>query len=229
MAINIKKLESKGYKIKTICFSWLVVCLAVERFLVVKYPLKAKQLSSKKKALGVAISCVIAGMLVNSYRFWMVDYNSASCKFQYNYISFYKLSGLFVSLSNIIIPIAVIWIFYMMLVWLVRRRRGTASSSSSGNKKEKLTITVLYICLAYLVFSTPHAVYLITARLRNWVLKPTASSLVFNAITTTLMRLNFATNFFIYVASNEQFRNRTKELFRIGNRVEPVTENTTQS
>ena len=43
------------------------------------------------------------------------------------------------------------------------------------------------------------------------------------------MRLNFATNFFIYVASNEQFRNRTKELFRIGHRVEPVTENTTQS
>ena len=59
--------------------SWFIVCIACERLLVVKWPLKAKAFTSKTKAVVTLLVTTLIVFLMNSYLIFMVDYTTTTC------------------------------------------------------------------------------------------------------------------------------------------------------
>ena len=197
-----------GYLLNVAQFgsSWTMVCIALERFLVVKFPLKAKQLTSKRKASIAVTSVAISSTVVNSYYFWMVDPTSTTCSWRPSFIWFGKYGqAVFLIVFYNVIPLAITCFSYVSLVVLIYAKKDIASGSNNP-AKERLTITALYICLGFVVLTSPSLIYISMSRAKGWLFRPTDSSRIFDTSAIVLLNINYSTNFFINLVSNSKFR-----------------------
>ena len=198
--------------------SWFIVCIACERLLVVKFPLKAKSLTSRTKAIITLLSVTIVMFLLNSYMIFMIDYSTTSCQFLPVFKAFSKtVPGMLFAVGMNLLPLCITCMCYITLVLVVVRKRKVAPQSGGMMVKEKVTTTSLYICLAFMFLTSPVAVYIILLGLNGWILNPTNITLIFDTLTQFLRQFNYSVNFFINVATNSQFRRVVSKLFKRGN------------
>ena len=173
--------------------------------------MKAKQLSSKKKALFAVISQTVISVIINSFNIWMIDYTIIKCRFRSEFIWFSKVGkGLLLLVGYNILPLFIICVCYLGLLVLVLTKKKMTSDGSSS--RERLTASVLYICLSFLVLTSPFCVYVLMTRLNNWTFKPTRASRIFESVAAFVRQFNYGSNFFIYLATNIQFRQIVKDI-----------------
>ena len=197
--------------------SWFIVCIACERLLVVKFPLKARSFTNKTKAVVTLLAVTVVMFLMNSYLIFMVDYSTTTCRFLLVFKDFNKTAqGMLFAVGLNLLPLCITCLSYISLVSLVIRKRKVAPQPQSGGimLKEKLTATSLYICLAFMVLTSPVAVYIMLLRLNGWTWNPTNITLIFDTLTQFLRQFNYSVNFFINMATNSQFRHVVSKLFK---------------
>ena len=193
--------------------SWFIVCIAFERLLVVKFPFKAKRFTSKTKAVITLTIITIMLILVNSHWIFMIDYTTTTCQYLPVFKDFRKTATLIYAVGMNILPLSVTCVCYFLLVVMVIRKRQVAPHSG-GVVKEKLTITALYICLAFMVLTSPFAIYIMLSGKKGWLWNPTEASMIFETLALFLQKFNYSVNFFIYVATSSQFRSKVSKLLK---------------
>ena len=195
--------------------SWFVVCVAVERFLVVKYPLKAKKISTKRNAVLAVIGVSSVSALQNSPAIWMVDYGKPRCGLLKQFAWYDTLAVrpyIFLSTYNVV-PLMIICTCYIMVVWILKKKQQQVLPHS-GATVQKLTTTAIMICLFFMILTMPTTVSHIIRHTPNY--KPTTENLMFHEVAQIFRQLNYGTNFFIYFCCNTQFKRATKKIFRFG-------------
>ena len=202
--------------------SWFVVCIAVERFLVVKYPMKAKKISTKKKAVLAVVGISSVSALLNSPSFWMEDYSKPKCVvhhlFEWYYIHSVR-SYIFLSTYNVI-PLLIISCCYIMVVWILKKKQQQVLPHS-GATVQKLTTAAIMICLFFTILTMPITISLSMKLSKDY--RKTMENTMFHDFSQFLRMLNYGTNFFIYMWCNVQFKLAAKRLFGCGADVNSIS------
>ena len=185
--------------------SWFIVCIALDRLLVVRFPLKAKMFSSKAKAVVTLTFVTAIVFLMNTHFLYMVDYSTTNCQFLPIFQPHRPIAGMIFAVGMNILPLCLTCICYIIVVLLVMRKRTVAPSSNSNAMKERVTKTSLYICLAFMILTTPVAVFVMLNRRNGWNQNPTNFTLVFDTLSNFLRQLNYSVNFFINVDFCKQY------------------------
>ena len=196
--------------------SWFIVCVALDRLLVVRFPLKAKTFSSKTKAVITLTSVTVVMFLMNTYYIYMIDYNTTNCEFLPVFKPYRSLPGMIFAVGMNLLPLCLTCFCYIILVVLVMRKKTVAPSSNSISMKERVTMTSLYICLAFMILTSPVAFFVLLQRTNGWIQKPTNLTLIFDTIANFLRQFNYSVNFFINFGTNSQFRESVYTLFKKG-------------
>ena len=100
----------------------------------------------------------------------------------------------------------------------MRKQRLQIQTASGGNRR-KLNVVALWICLGFIILTSPFALFVILNTFYNWSLHPNKYALIFNSVASFLWLLNYTNNFLIYMVSIEKFRSITKKLFGINTTV----------
>ena len=215
--------------------AWLLVAVALERFISVWFPFRAKTICTHRNAaLGV---CAIAVALVGIHLhfFWtqgerivhIANSNRTrryACNQREKFDDFLNQiwSGLEASIFTYI-PFTIMLLCNILIIFrlararLQRRRLGATSHGSHDSiRMTTMTGMLLSATFTFLILNTPVSLYLSgqstfwkEERRRNHNFE------IFWVITQQLMYLNNAINFFLYFISSPRFRQELKKLFDV--------------
>ncbi len=219
------KLYRFGVYFLTHLSAWTLVLMTTERVLSVIYPIKARQLCSKKRiSIAWAIICAIL-IIADCHAFFTVDLQDSlrvtsdarvvlteTCHYLLEYSSFWKYVWPWIDLVlACLMPGFTILAINIIIAVRMRRakkvRRVRMSVHERGAKTRSITVMVLSISLLFLLCNTPIAIFLIgynywsqdTAEQEN---RLQAVQLAVNLITYS----NNAFNFLLYCVSGAKFR-----------------------
>ena len=213
--------------------AWVLVAVALERFISVWFPFRAKTICTHRNAaLGV---CAIAVALVgiNLHFFWtqgerivrIANSNRTrkyACYHRENFDVFldqiwpWLEASIFTYIPfTIMLSCNTLIIFRLARARLQRRRQGATSHGSQDSiQMTTMTGMLLAATFTFLILNTPVSLYLSgqstfwkEERKRNHNFK------IFWVITQQLMYLNNAINFLLYFISSPRFRQELKKLF----------------
>ena len=238
--VDIRELTLTGCKVHVFLVffikhfsAWLLVAVALERFISVWFPFGAKTICTHRNAaLGV---CAIAVALVgiNLHFFWtfakrivpITNSNKTrryACNHRQKFDDFFNeiWPGLEASIFTYI-PFTIMLVCNTLIIFrlararLQRKRHGATSHGSHHSiRMTTMTGMLLAATFTFLILNTPVSLYLSgqstfwkEERRRNQNFK------IFWVITQQLMYLNNAINFLLYFISSRQFRQELKTLF----------------
>lgn len=208
------------YRVGKISASWFIVLVAVERFLAVVFPLKAKVLLHKK-IIYIAIACVYVGVFsfAGTWTFSTTIVNS-TCLPDYTITpSAHGLHRCFVvaaACAYCIVPISVLLtltppiVIKLLRNHRLREKMNHSAISRSARETSRISMMPIGICLSYVIWVTPITFVLV---ITLWNNQPIFDSTdvrmyVFQTIALIFEQLNHSSNFIIYVMSSVQFRRR---------------------
>ena len=213
------KLYFVMYRVGKMSASWFIVLVAVERFLAVMFPLKAK-LVLQKKTIAASIAVVYIFM-VSFSSIWTFSTRIVNgiCRPDSVTIDNRKLHKSFVIIGAGLYSLIPILLLLTMtppiIVKLLRRhqqRRQMLHSAISQSAREtsRITIMLIGIVIAYIIWVTPITVVLIMTFWNNQPIFGASNygMVVFQTVALTFEQLNHSSNFFIYVMCSRQFRKR---------------------
>ena len=200
--------------------SWLVIAITVERTAATVYPHRFKQVHSVRsgiKIIGIllAVMTLVAVHILYGIEFDYVE-QRPYCVYIDGAYQYFKRRFIVVidSVVFIISPIFIITIGNIVTVVKVRqsgKQIAPVTSHVQADKKASrhLVIITLLISVSFLIFTMPACVYFLICRSVFNDSNDAERQIGFAAV-TTLLRLNYSTNFFLYVLSGHRFR----KLFR---------------
>jgi hypothetical protein len=215
-----------------VCYTyaaWLVTALAVERFIVIWFPLKAKLICTYKKALCVV---VVLGALcflfyINNLWGWELNDNG-QCDVTTEMAYFLNMISPWLSAAAYsYVPIAIlIFCSTGIILQLCRassQRRsmtceGEAASARSVKIDEevfRVTISVITVVVAFLVLSVPLTSFYIIVFATNEFINPAPITALVEGIVLLFGLSNHSVNFFLYIMTSASFRGHLKALFGI--------------
>ena len=217
--------SSVGYMINVLSWtsSWFMVGLASERLILVAFPIKGKQWTSKKKAICWVLSQVIVSLIVFC-DLWLIDFSKDDCSYKKSF-TWYSRGGrqMFFIISYNAFPLILICVCYTSLVILVKlKRRKMKQQNANVNKADdRLTAMALLVCLAFLLLFIPSMIYVaLTVRL-GWYKNRTPLINLVDASVMLLKQFNFSINFFLCLLSNNRFRSEMRKMLPFRNSVQP--------
>ena len=228
---------------QTICFTWgvfynffptlsawLIVCIAIERVIVVIFPTKAKRFPSPKKAkITVGFIATAIGLL-STINLWMMDLSISKCIYLDQYTHFHKYGkGTMDLIVNRLLPFTLIAVSYSVVVRAVigSRRKTTGVTSDTNNQPtvNRLTNTALIICLAFLLLTLPGDIISVLKRVYGWKMSAPPEVRVMESLGKFLTVLNYSINFFLNLGTNTQFRLASIGIFTRSTVVFPSSSN----
>ncbi|CAF0976854.1 unnamed protein product [Adineta steineri] len=214
----------------TCCSSWLMVCIAFERFCAVWLPHNNKIIFTHRRTLILVLSIVFISTILSTWFIFAVKMtqfplmpleNSMDSIFfllaNYTEIPFSKCSvydeNLYDSMgmASIIINYILPFIFVLLLNSTVIYRlcqRGMVELTSS------ITVMLTLVCLVHLFCTLPFQCWWIYYEIPDqtgnclWLKK----KLTWRTITFTIRNINYMANFFLYSCSSKFFRDELKGL-----------------
>jgi hypothetical protein len=202
--------------------AWLVMSLAIERFIVVWFPLKAKSICTKKAALvGVIFMPIfISFTYLHSLFAWHID-EDQTCNLVPRFVWFMSsvhpwLTAVLYSYFPVIVLIVCTAGITVQLVKMKRQQQEIANKkdgdSSERAKEYKVAITVVSVCVTFFFLTVPLTLYYVLAfNLGQFVYQGPEMALIETFILIIGLS-NHAINFFLYVITSEKFR---RELVRL--------------
>ncbi len=196
--------------------AWVLVAVAVERYISIYFPYKTKTLCTVRNAKLVCCGLLVCLFLICSPNllpqsrevtkwgpfYWCVPVKNSSL---YYFIT--KIWPILDVVMYGIFPSALMIILNMAIVFKIRKNKRISNISSSYSKKSRqLTITLLVVSTAYMVLSLPHGFFVVYIEqdYQNKLHMYTTSKLftVFNLCNF----LNHSINFVLYCLSGDKFR-----------------------
>ena len=215
--------------------SWLIVIMAIERFVAVCFPFKT--IFIRKQFCAVISICTLVTVLSLSQTFRLVmvehiviDFNrgmrvcGAADEFLHIYsnlnIYFYSMSLTFA------LPLCIVLICNsLVLIQMYRVRRETTTDKQSRyhiavKRKYRTTCMLLIVSFTYIVTLLPLLAFTIIVDVAVKSGSRSSQETVaiiwpFVEVCVTISLVNYACNFFIYVLSGKKFRFELRKLFTV--------------
>jgi hypothetical protein len=207
----------------TCCSSWLMVCIAFERFCAVWLPHNNKKMFTHRKTFILVLTIVFSSTMFSTWFIFAVKINQISISSSENLSLFsnnqttikctvyddrlYDTMGMLSVIINYILP----FIFVLLLNSTVIYRlcqRGIVELTSS------ITVMLTLVCIVHLCCTLPFQCWWIYYEIPDqtgdclWLKK----KLTWRTITFTIRNLNYMANFFLYSCSSKFFRDELKGL-----------------
>jgi hypothetical protein len=207
----------------TMVSSWLIVIIAINRLVVVVYPLHARVLiSSVKTAVGILAITVLGALVTTPFYLVRVAHRCLSpdgtdmleararydpASAQWQWLLKYAIYNWPV-LSHFI-PFVVLVVCNVVIIFTLRRasiiRSATTQKAKNGSRKVTLTLVTIVFLYCLLVFPGEVLKFLDHDEMDE-------STLVLQGVLNVLQSVNFAFNFVLYCLVNPTFRTTTKAL-----------------
>ena len=192
-----------GYFVFPIYSAWLVVGVAVERAIVVTFPLKCKFMLSTSRAKKVCLGIFLVIALAMSYWVWTSDHGSCDIAPVFGPIAVYLhvytsiAMGVFVPLSLLTVATCI-----MVVSITISTRKRKHLSGTNTSSIIKTTIPVLVVCVFSLITNMPLAMYIVSM---GGI--PNSNDFDFvHIMLEFLTTMNFCFNFFLYMLPGGQYR-----------------------
>ena len=213
--------------------TWLLVAVALERFIFVWFPFRAKTICTHRNAALVVCAIAVALVGINLHFFWTqgerivrIANSNRTRRYTCNHREIFDLfldqiwPGLEASIFTYV-PFTIMLVCNTLIIFRLararmQRKRLGATSHGSHHSIRMTTMTgmLLAATFTFLILNTPVSLYLSgqstfwkEERRRNQNFK------IFWVITQQLMYLNNAINFLLYFISSRRFRQELKMLF----------------
>ena len=215
---------------------WMVVLIALDRYIIVSQPLKSNMICTPKNAKKCVVAVAIAAALFNAPR-WLHYYqvgfpeeksNSTSTfvshvSFNSNlwnpdlYHKIYHISLTFIFLF--IIPFSLLIIFNTKLITTLRKAQRTRASMTSQLTKQltsntNVNLMMVIIITTFLLCELPDFVAAIIGA-GEFKIDPTTYK-YYAGIKESLLVLNSCINFYLYCLFYKRFRKTLGEIFKGG-------------
>lgn len=203
--------------------SGLVILIAVERFIVIWFPLRARRILTRKFAvifvlILLFVVFIFAGLwtLTTSIVDGVCIPNSPTDENK-DMSAVFVVAGALV--YNVVPSLLLIFLTPLTIFRLLRhrssRRKMTSDIANRCDETYPITRMLLAIMIAYLILVTPisiaHSVAFFTGE--NIFESTNKNFIIFREIAQIFEQLNFVLNFFIYVSFNSTFRHHFCKLF----------------
>jgi len=215
--------------------AWLIVLLALDRFMTVWFPLRAATLCSVRGACVAVVCLVVVVVIGNVHAFWTfglhndwtqrcvpaVDNWFMNVAFNYVKFSTYSfLPFLVVATLNVLIVYRVVLLRRRLHVRRVRRLRALSDPTSSSQRalqpplsltQVHATLMLVVLALMWLVLATPFTLISILA---VNVIRPTSDSayLLVKTFAFVLMYANHSVNVVVYCSMERRFRTALRRM-----------------
>lgn len=218
---------------------WIIVSFTIERFIMIKFPLRAKSLT-QRRAFFVITGVSAAVFLFSMHKIAVSGFEGDSvfgykaCKTRraifpeviYFYVAFntWLPTVIIVTLNSLIIR----------EIWINKKKREQMTATSMSKSDEKATKLLLAVSTTYVVLILPLGLIQTTELIWNGTAKVAAGNEGYVEFQMTKMKLkwarafffffyqfNFAVNFFLYVFSSSASRFRTTLRSLLGMKVSP--------
>ncbi|XP_041351256.1 G-protein coupled receptor 15-like [Gigantopelta aegis] len=197
----------------TVISSWAIVCITVERVIVVLFPLTGTNVCKPAVARKV-VTCVALGTFI------LLCYIPP-------FTQYLPAVGCAMRLSNIMVHFIIATIFVSMLPLIlilvgnvciiIQLQRQKTSISAIGNRtrtSNRVTTMMLTVSLTFFVLVMPNALLVLVS-----VLQPTWATLdVLKDPAAFLWDINFAINFYLYIVTAGNVRSELVMMFSRGRR-----------
>ncbi|RUS89823.1 hypothetical protein EGW08_002435, partial [Elysia chlorotica] len=195
--------------------AWIIVLLSAERCLCIVVPLKVKTIITRRR-----IICLISGMAVYEtvFGFFMMTFVDSP-------ESTNRIRQLLIfSCMSVPVFVCFILVLFFTIFMVIRLRQtlewrtttATQSTKTSGAKERKVVLSVLWICIMFIVCFTPFVIYFVTAIVLprftlwdpyyGWFVQTTWT---FNFLFQTI---SSASNIFVYFFVSTKFRKVLKSV-----------------
>ena len=209
--------------------SWILVAVAMERFLSVYFPFQMKRLCRQRHSVVTLIVITLCLVGVNAHFFWTfgasfhigvgkTNWTWSPCTYKLNYISFHsKIWPWIEACTHTYVPFVLMLLCNILIInrlVQVRLRRRKTGSIMTNDRIASMTAMLLTATFTFLVLTTPSTL-IHSGQFLWW--KEDANDpnfyLIF-AIAQHIAYLNSAINFFLYFVTSSQFRKELITLFK---------------
>lgn len=200
--------------------NWILVALAVERFIASWFPFKVKTLCTRQKAIKTLVGILVFLSLINShfaftYEEIFTGYSKFACTLRSEYEHFvtyiwYWIDGTLYG----IFPIALITVFNVLIIYKVRKSRqvrrqlANIATSKGDAMAHQLTTMLLSVSIVFIILTLPNCLFFILKGYWSW--KDTqleiAQYVLIDQIVFVLSNFNYVVNFYMYCLSGQKFR-----------------------
>ena len=215
--------------------AWLLVAVALERFISVWFPLRAKTICTHRNAAFGITVIAVALVGINMHIFWTFGEKTVpiansnrthrdACTYRRQFDFFFQeiWPGLEASVYTYI-PFTIMLVFNTLIIFRLARARllrkrlsATSHGSQDSIRMTTMTSMLLAATFTFLILTTPVSLYL-NGQNSYWKYekKRNPNFKIFWVITQQLMYLNNAINFLLYFTSSTRFRQELKRSFDI--------------
>ena len=210
---SVCKMVTFVYLFSTYLSSWLIVCMTIDRFIAVWFPLQVATLCSIRHAWISTVIMVVLAMLSNVHVFWTFYlYQSRRCTY---YSSLFFMKHIFEPLkfaSYCFVPFVIVISLNIAIIcklkWrssFIRRqntRQGGGSGGSTGH--DRIIYLLLTVSFTWFFLTLPVSLLGYVPFLHN---NKIATSFCF-----IFMYTNHSINFYLYCLTGKKFRQELKEV-----------------
>ncbi|CAH1799707.1 unnamed protein product [Owenia fusiformis] len=212
--------------------AWMLVCVTIDRVILVYLPLRAKSICTKRKTMTVI--CLITFFIVGVNFHWfftvgqrnfirLIEEIQFNCAYLEGFEEFHRTFWPWIDASVAsFIPFITLFVCNILIVTQLvkaaarRKNQMNVTSSKQDDTTRSMTIMLVMISFLFLCFTSP--VVLLDVVIQPDITRaPTtaekASEKLTVAIVNLLMYLNSALNFVMYCLSGKKFRDSLRELF----------------
>src|SRR6218665_3869966 len=149
--------------------AWIVTSVCIERFIVVWFPFRAKQLCSYRNSVVTVLVMPVPICAIYLYNLWAWHANGSGCLIVSNWNVFQSDIGPWISgFAYSYCPVIVMVILNAAIIGklsLARRSRRQMSIDASNHEKResRITVTIVVICIFYVIMTVPLGIYYILA------------------------------------------------------------------
>ncbi|XP_046367889.2 thyrotropin-releasing hormone receptor-like [Haliotis rufescens] len=207
--------------------NWILVAMAVERFVAVKYPLKISVFWSIKRAY---VSLIMLGVLmfgVYSHLFWtFTSGNGIDCGMFIEYVQFYRDIWYWISAAVYsIIPCILLLSLNVLIIRAIKISRQQRIEMSVESEKaqttgktvrqdRQITVMLMTVTFVFVILTVPRTIYVVVDLF--WTVEygtlEDAQKYLINQVTFFLCDSNHAINFYLYFITGRKFRRQFLDL-----------------
>ncbi|CAH1800935.1 unnamed protein product [Owenia fusiformis] len=210
--------------------AWMLVCVTIDRVIIVYLPLKAKSICTKNKT--IIVICLVTLFTVGLNLHWIFSvgerlymgelYTCANKEAFEDFIITYWpwIDAAFASFIpfTILVICNILIVVKLLKAGIRRNKQMNASNSNMNDAVKSMTIMLVVISLLFICFTAPIVVDIAIFNLNydqqlTTTLAEDAHDELRWAIVNMLVYLNSAMNFFMYCLSGKKFRESLKDLF----------------
>ena len=149
--------------------AWIVTSVCIERFIVVWFPFRAKQLCSYRNSVVTVSVMPVPICAIYLYNLWAWHANGRGCLIVSSWNVFQSdigpwISGFAYSYCPVIVMVILNAAIIGKLALARRSRRQMSIDASNHEKREsRITVTIVVICIFYVIMTVPLGIYYILA------------------------------------------------------------------